>query len=225
MSDRTTTDLERLLGPAGPEVTCEECFELLDQYVELELARRGRRRAGARHARAPRRAARPAARTTRACARCSPSACGSAQDAGVPDRVAAGLRPDRTGRAARADRGCGAAAARCGWRSRRPRRCSGPVSQSTRPSAETPPMSGEPPPGRRHLRNGRRVRNEISVIDALAAVGDVQRPARRGSGTGRGRRAPVRSKRILAHRSRVDQPDAVATPCRRRRRCGRRARA
>ena len=30
--------IERLLGPSGPEVTCEECFELLDQYVELELA-------------------------------------------------------------------------------------------------------------------------------------------------------------------------------------------
>jgi hypothetical protein len=28
----------RLLGPAGPQVTCEACFELLDQYVELELA-------------------------------------------------------------------------------------------------------------------------------------------------------------------------------------------
>ena len=27
-----------LLGPAGPEVSCERCFELLDQYVELELA-------------------------------------------------------------------------------------------------------------------------------------------------------------------------------------------
>jgi hypothetical protein len=27
-----------LLGPSGPEVGCEECFELLDQYVELELA-------------------------------------------------------------------------------------------------------------------------------------------------------------------------------------------
>ena len=24
--------------PAGPEVSCEECFELLDQYVDLELA-------------------------------------------------------------------------------------------------------------------------------------------------------------------------------------------
>jgi hypothetical protein len=30
--------LRRLLGPAGPELTCEQCFELLDQYVELELA-------------------------------------------------------------------------------------------------------------------------------------------------------------------------------------------
>ena len=29
--------LERLLGPAGDEVSCEECFELLDEYVELEL--------------------------------------------------------------------------------------------------------------------------------------------------------------------------------------------
>ena len=28
-----------LLGPAQPEVTCEECFEQLDRYVELELAR------------------------------------------------------------------------------------------------------------------------------------------------------------------------------------------
>ena len=28
----------RLLGPAEPEVSCERCFELLDQYVDLELA-------------------------------------------------------------------------------------------------------------------------------------------------------------------------------------------
>jgi hypothetical protein len=27
----------RLLGPRGPEVTCEECFDLLDRYLELEL--------------------------------------------------------------------------------------------------------------------------------------------------------------------------------------------
>ncbi len=30
--------LGRLLGPAGPELTCEECFEQLDRYVELEVA-------------------------------------------------------------------------------------------------------------------------------------------------------------------------------------------
>ncbi|HEX2129902.1 MAG TPA: hypothetical protein VHF58_11875 [Solirubrobacterales bacterium] len=31
-------ELGGLLGPAGPEVSCERCFELLDQYVELELS-------------------------------------------------------------------------------------------------------------------------------------------------------------------------------------------
>jgi hypothetical protein len=30
--------LERLLGPAGPELTCEECFEYLDRFAEIELA-------------------------------------------------------------------------------------------------------------------------------------------------------------------------------------------
>jgi hypothetical protein len=30
--------IDELLGPEGPEVTCEECFERLDEYVELELA-------------------------------------------------------------------------------------------------------------------------------------------------------------------------------------------
>jgi hypothetical protein len=29
--------LRRLLGPVGPELTCEQCFEELDRYVELEL--------------------------------------------------------------------------------------------------------------------------------------------------------------------------------------------
>jgi hypothetical protein len=29
--------LDRLLGPTGPELGCDECFELLDEYVELEL--------------------------------------------------------------------------------------------------------------------------------------------------------------------------------------------
>ncbi|MGZ4340260.1 MAG: hypothetical protein ACXVQ3_09400 [Gaiellaceae bacterium] len=30
--------LLRLLGPAGPELDCDECFAGLDRYVELELA-------------------------------------------------------------------------------------------------------------------------------------------------------------------------------------------
>ena len=39
MTDDTNRELiARLLGPIGPEVTCEQCFELLDQYVDLELA-------------------------------------------------------------------------------------------------------------------------------------------------------------------------------------------
>jgi hypothetical protein len=29
--------LDRLLGAPGPELTCDECFNLLDEYVELEL--------------------------------------------------------------------------------------------------------------------------------------------------------------------------------------------
>jgi hypothetical protein len=38
-TDPTERELvARLLGPAGPEVSCEECFELLDQYVDLEVA-------------------------------------------------------------------------------------------------------------------------------------------------------------------------------------------
>jgi anti-sigma factor RsiW len=39
MADRRHADaLERLLGPAEPELTCEQCFELLDEYVDIELA-------------------------------------------------------------------------------------------------------------------------------------------------------------------------------------------
>jgi hypothetical protein len=30
--------IARLLGPAGPEVSCEVCFDRLDAFVELELA-------------------------------------------------------------------------------------------------------------------------------------------------------------------------------------------
>jgi hypothetical protein len=38
-TDHPNRDLiGRLLGPAEPEVSCDECFELLDQYVDLELA-------------------------------------------------------------------------------------------------------------------------------------------------------------------------------------------
>jgi hypothetical protein len=29
--------LRRLLGPAGPDIGCDECFERLDEYVEAEL--------------------------------------------------------------------------------------------------------------------------------------------------------------------------------------------
>jgi hypothetical protein len=36
--DRTSDLITRLLGPEGPEVTCEQCFELLDRYVDLEVA-------------------------------------------------------------------------------------------------------------------------------------------------------------------------------------------
>jgi len=30
--------IDKLLGPAGPEVGCDECFDKLDHYVELELS-------------------------------------------------------------------------------------------------------------------------------------------------------------------------------------------
>jgi hypothetical protein len=36
MSDASDR-LQRLLGLAGPDIGCEECFERLDEYVELEL--------------------------------------------------------------------------------------------------------------------------------------------------------------------------------------------
>ena len=37
MDDQTDKTLKRLLGPAEPELLCDECFEKLDRYVELEL--------------------------------------------------------------------------------------------------------------------------------------------------------------------------------------------
>ena len=30
--------ISKLLGPEGPELTCEECFAELDRYVEFEIA-------------------------------------------------------------------------------------------------------------------------------------------------------------------------------------------
>jgi hypothetical protein len=36
MSER----IDKVLGPVGPELGCDECFEQLDRYVELELAGR-----------------------------------------------------------------------------------------------------------------------------------------------------------------------------------------
>jgi hypothetical protein len=42
MSDEHATDRPRLiaalLGPSEPELTCEECFEQLHRYVDLEVA-------------------------------------------------------------------------------------------------------------------------------------------------------------------------------------------
>jgi anti-sigma factor RsiW len=33
-----TQTLGRLIGPAEPELGCDECFEQIDRYVEAELA-------------------------------------------------------------------------------------------------------------------------------------------------------------------------------------------
>jgi len=42
MSDERTPERARLvtalLGPGAPELTCEQCFEQLDRYVDLALA-------------------------------------------------------------------------------------------------------------------------------------------------------------------------------------------
>ena len=37
MTGRGEQLARRLLGPAGPELTCEQCFEQIDRYVEVEL--------------------------------------------------------------------------------------------------------------------------------------------------------------------------------------------
>lgn len=36
--DRRRSLVTRLLGPDEPELTCEQCFEMLDRYVDLELS-------------------------------------------------------------------------------------------------------------------------------------------------------------------------------------------
>lgn len=36
-NDHGHPPLERLLGPTAEQVSCERCFDLLDEYVELEL--------------------------------------------------------------------------------------------------------------------------------------------------------------------------------------------
>jgi hypothetical protein len=36
-NDSRNEMVDGLLGPTGFEVTCEQCFELLDQYVDLEV--------------------------------------------------------------------------------------------------------------------------------------------------------------------------------------------
>ena len=42
MTEPAFPDRDRLVaaltGPRGPELTCDQCFERLDRYVELELA-------------------------------------------------------------------------------------------------------------------------------------------------------------------------------------------
>jgi hypothetical protein len=38
MTDPDDIRLERFLGPAAPEIGCDECFDRLDEFVEAELA-------------------------------------------------------------------------------------------------------------------------------------------------------------------------------------------
>jgi hypothetical protein len=35
---RLPSAFERVLGPSAPQASCEECFEQIDRYVELEAA-------------------------------------------------------------------------------------------------------------------------------------------------------------------------------------------
>jgi hypothetical protein len=36
--DPVAEALARVLGPSGPQLTCEECFDRLDRYVEIAVA-------------------------------------------------------------------------------------------------------------------------------------------------------------------------------------------
>ena len=38
MTNEIEQALRRLLGPGVPEIGCDECFDVLDRYAELELA-------------------------------------------------------------------------------------------------------------------------------------------------------------------------------------------
>jgi len=38
MTNEIEQALRRLLGPGVPEIGCDECFDVLDRYVDLELA-------------------------------------------------------------------------------------------------------------------------------------------------------------------------------------------
>jgi hypothetical protein len=37
-ADENDETIRRILGPAGPELLCDECFEVIDVYVDLELS-------------------------------------------------------------------------------------------------------------------------------------------------------------------------------------------
>jgi hypothetical protein len=40
-TSNTRNAAARLLGPTGPELSCDECFAELDRYVEIELTAGG----------------------------------------------------------------------------------------------------------------------------------------------------------------------------------------
>lgn len=69
VSDDARRRAECLVGPAEPELGCEECFEALDTYVELGLAREDAD-AQVPRMRAHLQAARPAAVITTVCPLC-----------------------------------------------------------------------------------------------------------------------------------------------------------